>query len=538
MTMKTNYDAAYARLDQFIEQQMKAGGIPGMAVALTDRRQLLRVSTCGLANLEAGIPLAPETLFEIGSVSKSFTCILLLQLQEEGRLSVHDPVTRYLPWFEVPSPYGPIALHHLMSHTAGIVRGTEFTGEAQYETWVLRHTEATSPPGARFYYSNTGFKALGLVLEAVTGQPYADLLQERILIPLGMTATHPVIKHCTREGLAVGYEAFYDDRPRPRGGRLAPATWQETATADGSIAATPADLAVYLRTLMNRAQMPGGQLLSEDSFALMTQRVIRKEDSAFYGYGLSIEERDGHTIIGHNGSMVGYKAHILADLDEGVGAVVMINGPGEPEKVARYALALLRAACQDQNLPPLPPDDPTRVENAADYVGTFRAGEKQLTATAEGEHLILHHGGEQILLEKRGDDQFYVNHPDFALFLLRFQRDEDRVLEAFHGADWYIHEDYAGPTAFDHPSEWHAYVGHYRSYNPWYSNSRIVLRKGALWLIHPSGLEQRLVPLREGVFRVGEEEHSPERICFETLLKDRAIRVNFSGGDYYRTFTP
>ena len=150
--MKTNYDAAYARLDQFIEQHMKAGDIPGMAVALTDRRQLLRVSTYGLANLEAGIHLAPETLFEIGSISKSFTCILLLQLQEEGRLSVHDPVTRHLPWFEVLSPYEPIALHHLMSHTAGIIRGTEFTGEAQYETWVLRHTEATSPPGARFYY--------------------------------------------------------------------------------------------------------------------------------------------------------------------------------------------------------------------------------------------------------------------------------------------------------------------------------------------------------------------------------------------------
>jgi len=538
--MKINYDSALARLDRFIERQMRATGLPGMAVALTDRHRLLRVSTYGLANLEARTPVTPETLFEIGSISKSFTCILLLQLQEEGYLSVHDPVTRHLPWFQVLSSYDPIALHHLMSHTAGIVRGTEFTGEAKYETWILRHTQASSAPGTRFYYSNTGYKVLGLVLEAVTGQLYADLLQERILTPLGMMATHPVITHRTREGLAVGYQPFYDDRPWPRSGKLAPAPWQETATADGSIAATPADLAVYLRTLMNRAQMPEGQLLSENTFALMTQKIIRKEgqENEFYGYGLCTQESDGHTIMGHNGSMVGYRAHILADLEEGFGAVVMINGPGEPKKVADYALKLLRSAQQGRNLPSLPLDDPTRVKNATDYVGTFRSDKKQLTFTARGENLILHHGGEQIRLEKRDADQFLIPHPDFSLFLLSFQRNEGRVFEAFYGADWYVHEDYTGPITFDYPPEWNAYLGHYRSYNPWYSNFRVVLRKGDLWLIHASGLEHRLVPLSKDLFCVGEKENSPERIHFETILNHQAIRANFSCGDYYRTFTP
>ena len=227
--MTTNFEEAFKRLDQFIEQKMKVANVPGVAVALTDREKLLRVSTYGFADIAAQSPVTPETLFEIGSISKSFTSIALLQLREEGRLNLHEPVTRYLPWFEVQSEYEPITLHHLMSHTAGIIMGAEFTGEARYEVRALCETEATTPPGTYYHYSNVGYKALGVVLEDLLGQPYGDIIQARILDPLGMTATEPIITNETRKRLAVGYEGFYDDRPLPRGRPLAPATWLEYA---------------------------------------------------------------------------------------------------------------------------------------------------------------------------------------------------------------------------------------------------------------------------------------------------------------------
>jgi CubicO group peptidase (beta-lactamase class C family) len=569
----TNFEEAFKRLDQFIEQKMKATNVPGMAIAVTDRERLLRVSTYGFADVAAQTRVTPEMLFEIGSIGKSFTSIALLQLREEGRLDLHEPVTRYLPWFEIQSEHEPITPHHLMSHTAGITMGPEFPGEARYEVWALRETEATAPPGTYYHYSDAGYKTLGVVLENLLRQPYGDIIQARILDPLGMTATEPIITNETRKWLAVGYEGFYDDRPLPRGRPLAPATWLEHAEGAGSIASTPADMAAYLRMLMNRGQGPRGPILSEESFDLMTQRVIEAEEEgkgSFYGYGLGIRESDGHTYIGHGGGMVGYYSYMLADMDDGLGVVVLMNGPGgqSDEEIANLALKLLRAALHDQELPSVPPTDSTKIENGAEYAGTYRAcpacpersrgkhgrternqvlrkkpgfkrraGAKMFTLVAEGERLMLRYDDERVVLEQRGPDRFYVDHPDFALFLLRFGREEGQVVETFHGPDWYTNDRYAGPMTFDYPQEWDAYPGHYRSHNPWLSNFRVILRKGALALIHPSGEEEPLEPLGGTVFRVGNDDRSPERIRFDTILNRQALRANLSCGDYYRTFT-
>lgn len=555
----TDFGEAFKRLDQFIKQKMKITNVPGVAIAVTDREKLLRISTYGLADVAAQTPVIPEMLFEIGSIGKSFTSIALQQLREEGLLDLHEPVTRYLPWFEIQSEYEPITPHHLMSHMAGITMGAEFPGEARYEVWALRETEATAPPGTYYHYSDAGYKTLGVILEELLRQPYGDIIQARILDPLGMTDTDPIITHDTRKRLTVGYESFYDDRPLPRDRSLAPATWLEHAEGAGSIASTPADMAAYLRMLMNRGQGPHGRILSEESFDLMTQRVIEAEEEgegSFYGYGLGIRESDGHTYIGHGGGMVGYYSYILADMDEGLGVVVLMNGPGgqSDEETANLTLKLMRAVLHDQELPSLPLTDPTKIENGTDYVGTYRACHKprpepaegnsrkvsaeELTLVAEGERLILRYGDERVVLERRGPNQFYVDHPDFALFLLGFGREDGEVVEVFHGPDWYTNDRYAGTTTFDYPEEWDAYLGHYCSHNPWLSNFRVVLRKGELVLIHPSGHEEPLVSLGSTVFRVGEDDRSPERIRFDVIINGQALRASLSCGDYFRTYTP
>jgi hypothetical protein len=140
-------------------------------------------------------------------------------------------------------------------------------------------------------------------------------------------------------------------------------------------------------------------------------------------------------------------------------------------------------------------------------------------------------------LEKWGKGCFYVPHPDFALFPLRFGREGDQVVEALHGADWYVNQRHQRPAVLDTPPERAAFSGHYRSHNPWYSNFRVVSRKGQLFLVQPGGDEEVLVQLGDGLFRVGEDERIPERLCFDTILSGRALRVSLSGCDYYRTFT-
>jgi CubicO group peptidase (beta-lactamase class C family) len=533
------------RLNATIERQMQALNHPGLSIGVTDHQRLLFVGEYGQANLDSRHPVTPETLFQIGSISKAFTSIVLLQLQEQGLLSIDQPVTRYLPWFEIQSDYAPITLRHLMSHTASIIEGTDATQSAFTETWNLRTTRATAPPGETFYYSNSGYKVLGLVLQAILNQDMADILTEHIFRPLGMDRTQAVISNTIRPLLAVGYEAFYDDRPLPSGGKLAPATWFETDTADGAISSNAADMCRYLRALLNR----GANLLAPESFEQLTQALIPTGDGLHgeqYTLGLCLRQDDGHQIISHSGGTVGYTADLIADMDAGLGVIVLTNGPVGPDKISQYALRLMRAALEGQELPEFPRIDPYQVSNGEAYTGYYRSAEKEFTIRAQGEHLYMQFEGDSIRLESRSPERFLVPHPAFELYLLRFGRelnpadnDKAQIIEAFHGPDWYVQERYQGETHFEIPPEWQAYTGHYRAYNPWMTNFRVLIQKDKLVLILPtSGLEEPLYQTGSSVFRIGEDPRSPEFIHFDVFIDGKAQQANLSGGAYCRIFTP
>ncbi len=524
---------------------------PGLALAITDRDRLLRVATFGYADLEAKLPVRPEHLFEIGSISKSFTAIALLQEHDAGRFDPHAPITEYLPWFEVRSKFAPITGHDLLTHSAGLPDSQNDIPSSLYTVFDLRHHVTGSPPGAHYSYSNVGWQTLSAALEAIAGRPYADIIRSRIFEPLGMTRTEATITHDLRRRLAVGYEPLYDDRPDDPRRPLARATWLEYALGDGSISSTPGDLAIYVRMLLNRGAGPRGRLLSPASFELLTRRAIREEDETFYGYGLRLWDEAGHHLFGHTGGMVGYSSRMIGDFDAGLGVVVFVNGAETPTRIAAYALAVARAARAGTPFPPEPPAREQPVPPPGDYAGTYTSPDgKMLTFIATGNGLVLTRGdgptgGElkprgdrRIGLEPVDDDQFRVDHPDFDLFLLRFGRNaEGKAVEAFFGPDWYAGERYAGPRTFDVPEEWTTYTGHYRSVDPWLSNFRIVLRKGALAFIAPDGEERTVTPLRGGEFRL-DDEASAERLRFDSPIDGRTLRALLSEQPYYRTFTP
>jgi D-alanyl-D-alanine carboxypeptidase len=536
-----NPRSAFQHVDAYIQENMETTGVPGIAMALTDREKLLGISMHGYSDLAAKTPIGPEMLFEIGSITKSFTAILLLQEWEAGRIDLDAPVERYLPWFRVQSAHGPITPHHLLSHTAGIICGSEFSMNARCSALALAETVVGPAPGTVFHYSNVGYVVLGLILEAVIGASYGEIVQKRILDPLVMRATCPTITHDVRRRLAVGHAPLYDDRPPQADRTLVPATWLETATADGSIASTPGDMAIYLRMLLAGGKYPGGRLFSETAFERMIKPVIATGDGVhgeWYGYGLTIEEEDGHRLAGHSGGMVGYCCQILMDLEGGLGVVAMVNGPGAPEVAARWALRVFRAAVNGEALPPLPPKvDRMVVERAADYVGHY-GDPPELEVVSRGSGLIMIWDGTEIPLELMEADRFFAYHPEWDRFPIHFFRQDGAVVEFFHGGRWYPHERYEGPRQWDIPAEWRAYPGHYSAYNPWYTNWRVVLRKGELVFLHPTGEEEPLVPIGESAFQAGPGPQSPERLRFETVLDGQAIRANLSGETYYRTFTP
>jgi CubicO group peptidase (beta-lactamase class C family) len=534
----SDYSQAFAKIDRFVRECIAAFGTPGLTLAITDREKVIYTAAYGQENVERATPATIDTRFEIGSIGKAFTAIALLQQHEQGKLDLHAPVSRYLPWFNAGSDDQPITVHHLLTHTAGITEGSDQATDSRYEVWDLRNLYGL-PPGEKFFYSNVGYKALGLVLEAVSGRPYGDVMTKNILEPLGMDATYPILTHAMRLQQASPYAPLYDDRPVGRHDPLVPAAWIESDTGDGCLSATAGDMAKFARLLLNRGQGPQGRLLSEESFDLLCDKMVEVAEDVHYGYGIQSIAVDGHLYIGRGGDMPGFLADLRADPDSGFGIAILLNGPGRPFAMAYYAHSVLRAAHEGRDLPEPPAsNDPTNVDNASDYAGVYSDGTREITFVADDNHLLLDHNGTRATLDSRGEDAFYAAHPDFARFLFTFGRDEDeRVVEVSWGGDWYRGTNYEGPTDFDVPAEWRAYAGHYRAHNPWVSNFRVVLRKGKLLMIGASGDETELVPRPEGAFQVGTEP-APERLRFDTIVEAQAWHARLSGGDYYRFFTP
>ncbi len=538
------FQGAYEAIDAAVRRSMAEHRTPGLALAVTSRDRLLFHRSYGFADLKLRAPVTPETLFQIGSISKSFTAVALLQLADAERFDPHRPVTSYLPWFSVRSDHGPITAHHLLSHTAGIPANRDAITSSRFMAWAVRDQGTAWAPGSRFHYSNVGYQVLHALLEQVAGRPYAELVRERIFEPLKMSSSAAEIRLDSRSAQAIGYVHPYDDRPPHRSRPLAEAPFGEYRIGDGSILSTATDMAAYVRMLLNRGAAPGGRLLSKDSFERFatpyTERPREAGGSYGYGYGIGVLERDDRRLLTHSGGMLGLYADITADMTEGFGAAAMANGPGAPWKLATFALDALRAAARGEPMPAVPEaEDSRQVENAADYAGLYEslAGEK-LRFEADGETLLLRHGDGQIVLEKFGRDTFYTPHPDFDRHPFRFVESEaGAVAEITRGADWYAHDRYDGPREFPSPPGWQAYVGRYRNYSPWFPYFEIVLRKGRLIAITGVGGESSydetvLDPLAPGLFHLGEEP-TPETLRFEPVVDGQALSAVWSGHRFF-----
>ena len=586
--------SAYAPLTAYLRAWLHTTPAPGLAVAVTDRQRTLYAAGIGYADAAARRPVLLDTTFQIGSIGKSMTALAVMQLVDARRLDLNAPVTTHLPWLAIPSPYGPIALRHLLSHTAGLPAGADFTPAARYEAYALRHTRPAWAPGSRFHYSNTGYKILGWLLEDVTGQSYAAILQQRVLHPLGMNDTDAVITHAARRRMATGYIPLHDDRPYRQGDTLIPAPWMEYGAGDGSVATTAGDLARYARLWLNEGRIDASRaLIAQASYRMMTTPAIkmargdRYQHDYGYGYGIishyaanyhaadhnSDDQRTDdhrsdnhhsdcrhpadHHFIGHGGSTVGFRAIMLADLTDGLAAVILCNG-GDADTYAPARCALrFAAARRDARPPPEPPPwpDPTRIANPSRYAGDYTnpATGATLSLRADGHRLRLRAGPVAAILQHIDGNTFVVPDDAFDPFPLRFRLDAAGAMmtEAYHGGDVYIRAGGGGvaPPVDARPSP---LVGHYRSHAPYVSNFRIIQRRGCLYLAWPNGGEEPLTPepfapkpytpeppdtaAPSASFAVGPPgEPTPERLRFDPIVGSRALRVRWAGGgDFYR----
>jgi CubicO group peptidase (beta-lactamase class C family) len=305
-----------------IERQFEEMGVREAAYAVVEGEDLV-IAGHGAAS--------PDTPFLIGSVSKSFTALAILQLVELGLIDLDSPVTDHLDWFTTADPNAPITIRHLLNQTSGLstLDGSRdaFTPEISLEERVrsIEDYGLVSEPGAEFNYSNLNFATLGLIVQEVTGLDYGEYLEEEILAPLGMDHSYSDFAKARADGLAQGTITIFG----------IPVALRQTAfpgaVPDGYLVSTAADLAEYARFQMGDGSSEGRRLISAENMALMHTPAAPSQGGAHldhYAMGWRTGSIDGQPLVSHDGRSFGFYANValLPDLDAAVVVLMARNG--------------------------------------------------------------------------------------------------------------------------------------------------------------------------------------------------------------------
>lgn len=308
-------------VDDYIQSQMQKQHIPGLALAVVTNGVVLKTAAYGLANVELSVPVRTETVFQIQSVTKTFTASAIMMLVEEGKVSVDDKLTKYFDG--LPETWNGITVRHLLTHTSGI---KDFINEPTVDLRKdlkpedviesLRKLPLNFPPGEKYAYSNTGYHLLGMIIRKVTGKYWDEFLRERIFEPLGMSDTRVISWSEIITNRASGYG--WDNGQLRNGSFIAPTI---LGYAGGGLRSTVLDLAKWDAALTTE------KLLKRSTLELMwTPAKHNDGKDSTYGFGWGITREHGHRLVSHTGShSTGFKSALARFVDDRLTVIVFTN---------------------------------------------------------------------------------------------------------------------------------------------------------------------------------------------------------------------
>ncbi|WP_374580460.1 serine hydrolase domain-containing protein [Pseudoduganella sp.] len=343
---------AYAdKLDDAILAEMKRSHIPGVSIAVVKDGKIIREQGYGYADLEHKVKVTPDTIFQSGSIGKTFTAALVMLLAQDGKLSLDDPLSKHLA--NTPKAWEGITIRHLLTHTSGL--GDPYAKldlTRNYSDEELIALEADIPllfaPGEKWSYSNMGYHLLGFICNKAGGKFYGDQLRERIFAPLGMgtriISEADIIPHRAR-----GYER--------KGGQLVNQSWvapRLNTTADGSLYLTARDLAKWDLALYGDRVLPASVRA-----ASWTPAKLNDGSATEYGYGWQLFQRNGHRTIGHGGAWQGFRSQLYRFVDDRLSVVVLANSAtARPGKLGDIVAAHYLPALAPQARPAIAETEP------------------------------------------------------------------------------------------------------------------------------------------------------------------------------------
>jgi CubicO group peptidase (beta-lactamase class C family) len=321
------------RLESLVEElesQRVAGHIPGLAIAVVKNDEVILTRGLGVADVERGSPVTPETLFPIGSTTKSFTATLIGILVDEGRLDWDDPVTDHLPFFDLEieseEEGAVVTIRDLLAHRTGFARMPILyvNGRASRDEVLRAAVNARTLVGFRqsFLYNNVMYLAAGTAAGSAAGDTWDHLMTDRLLEPLGMANSTSVPAEVPAwSSLASGYQWSGEaGRVVPQSARLL-----DAIAPAGSIVSNAHDMGRWIRFLLNAGQLDGERLITEESLRETWTGQIELGGGLHYGLGWVLREWEGQPVVEHNGNTRGYFSKVALLPESGIGFVMLAN---------------------------------------------------------------------------------------------------------------------------------------------------------------------------------------------------------------------
>ena len=365
-------------IEKNIPLYMERARMPGFSIAVVQDGKTIYAEGFGQRDTQKNLPATPDTLYGIGSITKSFVAIGIMQLVEAGEIKLDDPVSKHIP-FELGLPDDPITIHHLLTHSPGIPSlatstvaisrglgldtGVPLGSAADFYRLVNgAQNEIVARPGERFFYHNAAWRMLGAIIQEKSGVPFHQYLKENVIDPLGMERTTLSLTAFNADAdhilphLKVGDEVEASRFPYPN-----PDDNLEFSfiTAAGGIVSSVNEMTRYLNAQIEKGKTGSGRLASESSFEQMQQLHIRRPDGYYgeygYGYGLGITPGFfGHKMIAHGGSIAVSTAYMAFVPDLKAGVVMMGNCSGmDYATIAESVLAILMGKDPAETIPAL-----------------------------------------------------------------------------------------------------------------------------------------------------------------------------------------
>jgi CubicO group peptidase (beta-lactamase class C family)/D-alanyl-D-alanine dipeptidase len=465
---------------------MHQKGLPGLSIALVDDQEIVWAKGFGYANPTDSVPATSQTVYRVGSVSKLFTDIAVMQLVERGGMDLDAPVTEYLPEFRPENRSGvPITLRHLMSHRSGLVReppvGHYFDPSEpslRQTAMSLNNTELVYAPETTIKYSNAAIAVVGYALERTQGEAFSSYLRRAVLEPLGMSNSAFERNSGVRADIAAGYMWTLDGR------EFEAPTFELGMSPAGSMYSTVEDLAKFISVLIAGGEGPGGRILNQITLNDMwAPQYAETDETPAYGIGFGISDFLGHRRIGHNGAIYGFATELAVLPEDKVGVVVVATkdfANSVVERIANSALETMLAVRAGREAPTLRTSDPVPPSLVRRLLGRYEFQEMGIELTEWAERLFMQVDGGGSVVELRSlDDTILVD--DVHAYGTRLFPGESAVV--LGGSTFQRIQD-RRPSP--EPSDWTGLIGEYG----WDHNTLYVLeRNGALnvlieWLLY------------------------------------------------------